>query len=212
MQSTSLSRETLEDGFNLTMHRILMARYTKPNPITPIKELQSKKLGSMLKQDKLGLFELLFQWRERFARIWDGKPNEYLSTAKLVQLANSDPPPRSAGDLIRLIGARGNMPQPIAGQESTLLQIIEKGIEFIGRINNTECHNCLQLGHAAAHCPFPPNPDRWNEYCNKHPEARDKRRFLGPSRYEEWAKRKGMTPEEAKASLELLKQRKVEGD
>jgi ribonuclease D len=133
------------------------------------KELQSlNKGGNVIEPTELKAFELLHQWRQRYASIKDDVPAAILSTTLLVQFAKLIPPV-TAEHLLRL-----GLPARMKCQLSSILRVLNDKDEFFQRVNGMECHNCMNLGHAAVHCPFPSNRDRMKDYFAKHPEEKAK--------------------------------------
>jgi hypothetical protein len=94
---------------------------------------------------------LLHQWRLRYASIIDDVPAAAVSTHFLVQLAKLNPPV-SEQDIVRV-----GLPSRLTCQISSIRHVLNDKDEFFERVSGMECHNCINLGHAAIHCPFPKN-------------------------------------------------------
>jgi len=119
-------------AFEQSNHHVFNRKYISNHKSTSdfLKEAKGKNLNP----EKLEVYELLCQWRERYGTIWDGNPRqEIVSIQNIIKLANASP--RSTAAIVNLIGVGGNMPQFIAGQEQTILKIIEEGREFMQRVN-----------------------------------------------------------------------------
>lgn len=113
-------------------------------------------------------FCLLHQWRERYAAIVDEAPN-FVSNQAIITLAKLNGP-------FNLNSLReANFPREIIRQQSaTLLLLLNGGGDLIQRINNCICHNCVLRGHAAVHCPFPPNRNRCREWAAQDPQYKSR--------------------------------------
>jgi len=152
---------------------VLKQEFKVPKEKSALEDLQQSKV--QLKEGRLFVYELLHQWRNRYACIWDGKPNEFASITSLVVLANQDPLPSCEQEITTIIKSTGQSMGLITGQEQTILRILKEGESFTSRVNQTECHNCLKTGHIAKQCPFAPNPDRVKEFYAKNKAERRQR-------------------------------------
>ena len=147
-----------------------------PSPINPLVALSKiNQLGVLAEnKEQLHNFELLFQWRERYASITDEEPEKIASTKAIVLIAQSDP--EKLDNVLK-----ANVPFKILkDQQATIYRILREQDLFFNRVNNTECHNCLIVGHVAVHCPFLTRAvDRVKKYMQLHPEhktAQNRRR------------------------------------
>lgn len=173
-----------------TCTTVLLREYSRRKHTTALEELQKhqRKEKSQLQPKSLSMFELLFQWRERYAKLVDSSPNELLSTGGLICLANRAPKIQTERDVIDTVGVyhKGirQLPKIIEGQERTILRIIKEDKTFVLRLNQAKCHNCFNPGHVAIYCPFPKNAQ---QYLQKNPE---KRRDRNLKNLQKWLQRK----------------------
>lgn len=121
-----------------------------------------------LLQKQYDLYCLLHQWRERYAAINDEVPTTMVPSYVILRVCRLGSP--VAEENLRSCGVSEAV---LRHQASTLLQLLNKdGHDLFQRINSCECHNCLLIGHAAVHCPFPKNKNRVKEFMMKYPEKK----------------------------------------
>jgi len=142
-----------------------------------------------LQSNTLIEFELLHQWRQRYASIIDEEPSLVASTYTLLKIcrltferfvsveelkqhqqSNSSKYQQS----LRAIQSSGLPSATAKNQSHTILRVLSRDSKFFNRLDNFECRNCLKNGHAVIHCPFErlPAAEQERRYNFKHPERK----------------------------------------
>jgi len=142
--------------------------YNPKNYTDSLKELQTLKLRISMDDETLHIYQLLHQWRDRLARKVDTEPKILMSTKALVNIACQKPDTTS--QLERILLPFGVVHQCVKKTAHTVIKIIEEKDEFVNRMDNSLCQNCMNRGHIWGHCPFEKNPNRLKEYKKINPE------------------------------------------